>query len=308
MFKTILLLINILGLSNGAGLFVYPKGLATSKVVADLIRYNAIANPKSAITTIHMYTGSIDYDGHWIIPFNNSSASGLLKVPKVKRLLYLFDSSLILQGLPYQELGYRLVLLVCQSNQVAGLTIDFEPLSQMIDFVAHLVKYMNPLLLSTKYNCRNKKFPNGRLLSVYGPAKQIKPILSVFRENNMYILNGYDLYGGLAYSESPKMYGQLLKSVVNQFCLQSNRSVSYSIIIPAAASTNEFSYYLRNGKKLSNGFHTFDYGNGYVEHAVQTINQLSLGSKYIETTLWAYTNSITVTQYSFFPTNPFQIL
>ncbi|KAJ3318993.1 hypothetical protein HDV06_006742 [Boothiomyces sp. JEL0866] len=301
-------LLNVaVGLATGNGIFVYPKGLNTDVIVSDLTRYNSVATPKSAITTVHLYTGSIDFQGKWIIPFNNASVSQILKAEKVNRVHYLFDNAILFNQLPYQELSYNLALLVCQSNHVAGLTVDFEPMSEMIEFVANLVKYMNPLLASTKYNCRNSYFPKGRMLSIYGGVKQIKPILSAFNQNNFYIVNGYDLFGDLAYSESPVMYGQLLKSVINQFLSQSSQSILFSVIIPAAASTNEFSYYIRNGKKLSNGFHTFDNGKGYVETAIRTIAQLRLGSNYVGTTLWAYTSSITVSQYSFFPITPFQL-
>ncbi|KAJ3275701.1 hypothetical protein HDV01_007165 [Terramyces sp. JEL0728] len=254
MIKLFLVLRTVFGLLFGNGIFVYPKNLNTSRVVADLSKFNTIANANSVISSIYLYTGSVDYNQKWIIPFNNSTVSSMLKIPKVKQVLYLFDNALLLNDFPYQMLGYRLVLLVCQSNHAAGLALDLEPLSQMIEFTANLVKYMNPLLTSTRYNCKNKFFPNGRVLSIYGPVKNIKPILSGFRPNNYFIVNGYDLYGGLAYSESPAQYGQLLRSVINQFQIQSTFSIYYTIIIPAAASTNEFSYYLRNGKSLANGF------------------------------------------------------
>jgi len=203
--------------------------------------------------------------------------------------------------------------LYCSYPQVAGIQVDLEPFRP--PYVAHVIEFVRRLstnLRSKDNNCMNVQYPNGRFVSVFlFAAAATSEVFQALGPNGFAIISGYDLGSNPpGFPNTPQQFGMLLTKEINTIVQNAGTSYFFSIGIPAAASTHEFTNYTQVAGSVSGYPMYAAQGDSYLKEAFANIQATHLRSnpQFLGLSLWGFSSEMAYPAHSlnkFYPANPF---
>ena len=295
---------------NGNSLYLYQSPLNINQAVINLTLFNTLPNsPK--IKHIFSYGSFMTFTDRVNVPVNTRFYAQILAIPGVESIHAIIEGDNSILNADPTIVAHSLAQTYCNLD-ILGLTFDLEPMSGYINFTLPMFKVLSLLLSSTQYGCVNMKFRGGRFLSKFAGSGYVAELFKAMGPNGFFILSGYDLDYETEKIHSPEEYGKALRSQIGNIeRIVVNTSLKFTVAIPAAASTTEYSKKVNriSGLVTYNDYKNFDGGNGYVEEAVKVIKTFlpRLENNYIGTTIWTLADTITIKDISFYPSSFFEI-
>jgi len=207
-------------------------------------------------------------------------------------------------------------LLYCQYPMVSGIQVDLEPFvppyaANTLIFVSQLAMNLN----SRDYGCVNSQYPQGRSVSMFvGEEALSNPALwQAVSPNGFIIVSGYDLSNSSAGTViTPAQYGAALTDVIKSSLSASTKyNGQFSLGIPGAASTHEFTNYTRANGSFTQGYPMYSStADNYLVRvqAAASATNLRQAPSFLGMSLWGFSAVMAYPPHSsntFTPSNPF---
>eukprot|EP01116_Phalansterium_solitarium_P021604 TRINITY_DN6789_c0_g1_i1.p1 TRINITY_DN6789_c0_g1~~TRINITY_DN6789_c0_g1_i1.p1 ORF type:complete len:354 (+),score=63.25 TRINITY_DN6789_c0_g1_i1:79-1062(+) len=262
--------------------------------------HNSVARPSSRITTVYTYGGDMEYYAQdrnpyqtYFPPESQLAAQIYKNTTGVEYVIAVIDGRMDggedwspdvskLTAAQCRLWADRLARLYCSFDFIDGLQVDLEPFSGVYrtNLLVLLSRLANQLQLADN-NCVNARFPNGRSLSSFMFASDATPeVFSALGRNSYIAVSGYDLAStGPGVAQTPLQYATALQAVLNTLIANAGTTGKYTIGVPAAASTHEFSSYIAVSGAATPGYPNFSTtADSYLVRAVLTVEQASASS------------------------------
>eukprot|EP00164_Ancoracysta_twista_P006035 GFYU01008324.1.p1 GENE.GFYU01008324.1~~GFYU01008324.1.p1 ORF type:complete len:413 (-),score=132.26 GFYU01008324.1:32-1120(-) len=295
-------------------------------------KFNEGAAKNAAFNIVYSYGGDMEYYPDLANPFqtyfdaqNQDAAEIYGSTEGVNTVIAVVDGRMNggqswspdlskLNTTAVKEWASNTASLYCSFETVAGLQIDLEPYEA--PYASHLTLFLSELsvlLRSKSNNCVSNKFPAGRSLSAFMLVDALNDdVLTALGPNGYALISGYDLSTAPPGTPStPQQYRSALDSVIQQALQKVGKHGSFSLGIPAAASTHEFTTYTPASGDTITGHPMYDSSeSNYLTEAIEAIRAANLANnkQFLGISVWGMSSVMAYPPHSFNkfePSNPF---
>eukprot|EP01121_Diplochlamys_sp_Union-15-3_P018688 TRINITY_DN6863_c0_g1_i1.p1 TRINITY_DN6863_c0_g1~~TRINITY_DN6863_c0_g1_i1.p1 ORF type:complete len:367 (-),score=81.85 TRINITY_DN6863_c0_g1_i1:45-1145(-) len=325
-------------LPQGNAAYVYDVSFGTSQVGATAMwaswieNYNNGALNNSSISIVYAYGGDMEYypddsknpyQTYFDVP-QQKAALDYLAVKGVENVVLVIDGRedggqswspdfSKLTTTQIHQWADTTAALYCSYSFVGGIQVDLEPFkSPYRNGTLEFYRRLSSNLRSYDKNCVNPDRPYGRSVSAFMFASAATPdVFDALGPNGFVVVSGYDLGGNPAgVPNTPNQYSQLLQAEINTITKNAGTTGKFSIAIPGAASTHEFTEYVQESGKVTAGYPMYSSNSpSYVPVAISALSTVKNSPNYIGTSIWGFSSFMAYPPHSqnlFFPAIPFE--